>query len=423
MSLKIKSALPELVENNIITEETAQKIIAYYDKPEETTQSNKLFIVFGILGAALVGLGIILIMAHNWDELPKFVKLIAAFFPMILGQVVLGYSIAKNKSMIWKETATVFLYFSVGACIALVSQVYHISGNLESFILAWTVLCAPLLYVTKSKAAIFLHLIFSTYYALITGYGFNVQTAPLLYFVLLSVCIPRYITCMKEKESATVNALHWLFPASLLLSLPVCYDRSPQVAYLLYMFLLGIYVNIGQLPYFKNKSVLQNGYLCFGAIGTIILLLLVSFHDAWLFGFRYDVVDTVEVISVLTLFLGACFVLYVNAKFQKVQQLSMLQFIFIVYGIIFLIGLVDTITATILINILLFAIGIALIKTGADNIQFSTLNYGMLIITALIICRFYDTDVSFAIRGLIFLSIGVGFFITNYIMYKKQLKK
>ncbi|PTX58725.1 putative membrane protein [Kordia periserrulae] len=423
MSLKITNALPELVENNIITEETAQKIIAYYDKPKEVSNSNKLFIVFGILGAALVGLGIILIMAHNWDELPKFVKLIAAFFPMILGQVALGYSIAKNKSMLWKETATVFLYFSVGACIALVSQVYHISGNLESFILAWTVLCTPLLYVTKSKSAIFLHLIFSTYYALITGYGYNVQTTPLLYFVLISACIPRYISSMKEKESAIANALHWLLPASLLLSLPVCYDRSPQIAYLLYMFLFGIYINIGQFPYFKNKSLLQNGYLCLGTIGTIILLLLTSFHDAWKYDFRYGVVDTVEVISVITLFLGACFVFYINTKFQKLQQLSMFQLIFLVFGIIFLIGLVDTATATILINILLFAIGIVLIKKGADHIQFSTLNYGMVIITALIICRFYDTEISFAIRGLIFLSIGVGFFITNYIMYKKQLKK
>ena len=158
MSSKIKNALPELVENGIITEETAQNIQMYYEKNEESSES-RLFTVFGILGATLVGLGIILIMAHNWDDFSRGIKLVLAFLPMLIGQGVLGYSIFKNKGVAWKEAATVFLFFSVGACIALVSQIYHVSGDLESFLLAWIVLCVPLLYVTKSTSAIILHLI------------------------------------------------------------------------------------------------------------------------------------------------------------------------------------------------------------------------------------------------------------------------
>ncbi|AXG69768.1 hypothetical protein KORDIASMS9_01995 [Kordia sp. SMS9] len=420
MSSKITRALPELVENGIITAETAQKITAYYEKPA-SENSNKLFIIFGILGATLVGLGIILIMAHNWDDLPKFVKLILAFLPMLIGQAGLAYSIVKNKGMVWKETATVFLFFSVGACIALVSQIYHISGNLESFLLAWIILCAPLLYLTKSKAAIFLHLIFCTYYAIVTGYGFNVKTSPLFYFALLSTCIPRYLELMKQKTpSAATFILHWLFPISLLISLPVCVEQSPQITYILYMTVFGLLFNIGQLSYFKNTSLLQNGYKVTGTIGTLILLLILSFHGVWDFAFQNNFIGMIEVISVGVFFIAAGITFLMSRQQQNTKMPNVLQLIFFVFGIIFLIGASDTITATVLVNILLFVIGIMQIKLGTDKLHFGFLNLGMLIIAALIVCRFYDTDINFAIRGIIFVSIGIGFFITNYIMYKKQ---
>ena len=193
MSSKIKRALPELVENGIITEEIAQNINNYYETTSESNP-NRLFIVFGILGATLVGLGIILIMAHNWDDFPKSIKLALAFAPMLIGQFILGYGIVKGKSMVWKEAATACLFFAVGACIAIVSQVYHVSGDIESYLLAWVVLCTPLLYVTKSKAAIILHLVFCTYFAVEVNFTFRGTTFPQIYFILLAVSIC-YIGC------------------------------------------------------------------------------------------------------------------------------------------------------------------------------------------------------------------------------------
>jgi hypothetical protein len=47
----------------------------------------------------------------------------------------------------------------------------------------------------------------------------------------------------------------------------------------------------------------------------------------------------------------------------------------------------------------------------------------LLIITALIACRFFDTDFSFVVRGLVFIGVGVGFFATNYYMIKKRKKQ
>jgi hypothetical protein len=50
----------------------------------------------------------------------------------------------------------------------------------------------------------------------------------------------------------------------------------------------------------------------------------------------------------------------------------------------------------------------------------SLLNYGLLILTALIICRFFDLDMSFVARGLLFVLVGAGFFAANIWMVKKR---
>ncbi len=426
MSSKIINALPELIENKIITEEIAQKITAYYGT-SEATNSNRLFVLFGILGATLVGLGLILIMAHNWDDFPKIVKLILAFLPMLVGQAILGFSIFKEKSVAWKESATVFLFFSVGLCIALVSQIYHVSGDMESYLLAWIILCLPLLYVTKSTSAIILHLIFITYYAFEAGFGYRYEpntTIPQVYFLLLLFPLGRYIQLIKSNQKThVISILHWLFPISLLIALPVCIDDSDGIGYLMYVLVFGIFYNIGQLPYFQNKSLLQNGYRFLGSVGTVIILLTLSFRVIWEYQFRNVYFESLEFFCAVIFFIIASILFYFDVKRKALQNVKLFQAVFLIFTLIFVIGLADYITATVLINILLLGLGIMAIKEGADTFNFMKLNYGMLIITILIACRFFDTDMSFALRGLIFILIGAGFFTANYLMLKKQKSK
>ncbi len=113
MSKNILKELPELVREQVISEDTAQKITTYYsNKPNPST--NRLFVVFGILGALLVGMGIVLIIAHNWDTLPKAGKLIIGFLPLALAQGVCGYLISRGSDKkFWREGCATFLVFAV----------------------------------------------------------------------------------------------------------------------------------------------------------------------------------------------------------------------------------------------------------------------------------------------------------------------
>ena len=77
----------------------------------------------------------------------------------------------------------------------------------------------------------------------------------------------------------------------------------------------------------------------------------------------------------------------------------------------------------VLVNALILALAIYTIRDGALQNHLGILNYGLLIITALIGCRFFDTDFTFVVRGLLFIAVGIGFFAANYYMIQKRKKQ
>ena len=97
----------------------------------------------------------------------------------------------------------------------------------------------------------------------------------------------------------------------------------------------------------------------------------------------------------------------------------MLKVLLWIVLIIFVIGLKSPL-AIIFINLLVLMIGILTIREGARQYHLGILNYGLLIVTALVICRFFDTDLGFVLKGRLFVGVGIGFFFANYLMLKKK---
>ena len=203
MNSRIQNDLHELVEEQVITNDVASNIEDYY-RSKQDHSPNRLFTVFGVLGSLLVGLGIILILAHNWDNFSKSIKTGFAFLPLVIGQLFVGYSILKKKSETWKEASGTFLFFAVGACIALISQIYNIPGNLSEYLLTWVILCLPLVYLLKSNALALLHIVFVTYYACVFGY-YSGNKEPWLYLILLALAVPFYLRLVKDRPKSQYN--------------------------------------------------------------------------------------------------------------------------------------------------------------------------------------------------------------------------
>lgn len=416
--------LDDLVEAGIIDESTAAKMLAFYTQKTADTP-NRLGIVLSVLGATLIGLGITLIVAHNWDNFSRPVKTIIAFIPMIIGQLACGYTLFRKKeSRAWRESSAAFLFFTVGTCIGMVSQIYHLEGELGSFLLTWMLLVLPLIYLMRSSIASLLYLGGITWYATNCGYANNHE--PYLYWGLLVLAMPHYFYLFRNSPAGnTFNYHSWAIALSVLITLGLWAYEATVLMWVAYVSLLALYFIIGCQPFFRSKRSRNNPYLLIGLLGTIALFLGFTFYGYW----EEVVAERVNwnglflqqefwVSSVLVVVSG-----YLLMKLQPLQnfdKISPIPFGFLLFLLVFFIGYNYPIIGMVISNLFILSIGAFYIYRGNELNRLGILNLGMLTLTALIICRFFDLDLSFVTRGVLFVLVGIGFFITNYQLIKRR---
>lgn len=419
--MSIQKELHKLLNAGVIDEPTANRIRNFYQQ-ETPASSNRLFLVFGILGALLVGLGVILILAHNWDDLSRFFKTIIAFVPLLISQALCAYALFKKPdSVVWRESTSTLLVFAVGASIALISQIYHIPGKLESFLLVWSVLVLPIVYLMRSYIASLLYLAGITWYGTFAGYSWRPEGIN-WYWVLLLAMVPFYVLMYLRRPNSNAATFHnWVIPISLTIMLGSLSIDNDELMILAYMNLMGVFYLIGYFGIFKNQSLFRNGYRIFGALGSIGILLSGSFGWFWeevssgnKQWFGQELIVSIGIAVVALCLLGFHF------RKTKWKELPPMALVFLVFMLIFTLNAQPTIIPVVLVNILVFAVGLLTLRKGGQENHLGILNYGLLIITALIICRFFDVDVPFVWRGLLFVLVGVGFFMANYWMLQKR---
>ena len=335
--MSILKDIPELIKAGVISQETADNIREYY-KNKKGPSTNRLFIVFGILGAMLAGLGIILIIAHNWDELSRGTKTFFAFLPLIIGQGTCGYVLVKKQDHVaWKESGTTFLFFAVGASISLVSQIYNIPGNLSSFLLTWTLLCLPLIYVMRSSLASLLYIVGITYYASETGYWSYLLSGSYLYWLLLFGALPHYYHLYKKAPQSNFMIFHnWIIPLSVIVTLGTVAKRTEELMFIAYFSLFGLLYLIGNFDMFKQQKLRNNGYKILGSLGTIVLLLALSFDWFWedlrRKDFQFDdIIASPEFLASVITSLLAGALLYWHQRSKAPRDTKLLSVVFILF--------------------------------------------------------------------------------------------
>ncbi|RZS92166.1 DUF2157 domain-containing protein [Aquimarina brevivitae] len=423
MRSKLSNELDTLIKEGVISSQTATDIRQYYAAKNENSP-NLLYTIFGIFGAILIGAGIILMIAHNWDAFSKVTKIIWALSPLVLAQLLVGYTILKEKSMAWKESASVLLFFAVGTAISLISQIYHLPEQLDSYLLTWGLLCLPLVYLTKSRAVALLTLLTGTYYTIVIGWKLGESKTPWMYLIFIGAILPYYINLVRTYiASNTTTIFNWAIPISCIIGLSCFIKKADELGFLMYITLFAVFYGIGRLQIFAQSNTLRNGFLLLGSFGTIVVLLILTFWEVWKDIGNGHQLGSQEFFIALFLVIIALILSVqrlANSKL-KLNATTLIQYSFLLIWMVFFIPL-GYIFATVIINLLLLAIGITIIKSGIAKMHFRILNYGLLITSVLIISRFFDTTMSFELRGAVFVVIGLSFFVSNYLMYKRQLK-
>jgi hypothetical protein len=148
---------------------------------------------------------------------------------------------------------------------------------------------------------------------------------------------------------------------------------------------------------------------------------VLSFEWFWVDTFKhaYDTALYIEFRTTWITALMATVLLFFVQRRYRWQDINAKSIAFIIVLLLFLFH-VPPLISQVMVNLMLFFLGVFTITDGARKNRLDILNYGLLILTALILCRFFDLDISFVIRGLMFVTVGVGFFVANYAMIRRR---
>jgi len=322
------------------------------------------------------------------------------------------------------------LFFSVGSCISLISQVYNIHGDLSTFLLVWMLLCFPLMYIMNSSMVSLLYIAGITYYAVESHAYWSIfthnYTTSYHYWWLLVLAMPYYYRLYRNNgESNSMTFHNWVVPISLTFALGTMASGHGNLLYMGYMSLFAVFYLLGTSGFFQNVRRRVNGYLVIGALGTMHVLLMTSFNWFWS-DLRLESAPNSNVLTspefIFTfLFSALALTLFVmQTRKSGMKDFHPTKIIFLLFILLYLVGQTAYLLPILLINLIILANGIFTIRKGAQEDHLGVLNYGLLTITALVICRFFDSDMSFIVRGLLFVAVGTGFFLANYLMLKKR---
>lgn len=73
-----------------------------------------------------------------------------------------------------------------------------------------------------------------------------------------------------------------------------------------------------------------------------------------------------------------------------------------------------------LFNVFLFVVSVTRIMFGIRTNKLGVINTGMFMLAALILARFFDSEINFVIKGMVFIFIGIGFLVTNAVILRRK---
>ena len=203
--------LPKLVQGGILDTATADRLKQHYGPPPRSPWKTGAMVLIGTLGSMLLGGGIILLFAHNWEALTRPTRAALAFALLIVAQLFAGFAVLKKSdSAAWTEGAAVFLSGAVVASIALIAQTYQIVWEIDQILLAWVLLMAPLIYALRSRMTAALVWVGSTWWLFARMEVRDDLIYGLAYLALAALAVPFMVQQFRNhRDEGRTLLLNW----------------------------------------------------------------------------------------------------------------------------------------------------------------------------------------------------------------------
>ncbi len=382
--------LPKLEAGGVVDAATAERLRAHYTDTSETGR-RLMVAIFAVFGAVLIGGGVILLLAHNWESFGRGTRAAVALSPLLATQALVGWMIIKRfGSTAWREGSATLLALTVAEAIALVDQTYHTGGDLESFLWRWSLLLAPLPWLLNSTAVAVIFLGALTWWA---GAAKAEGSQILLIWPLAAAVVPHLIQVLRsDRRGLRAANLQWAIALFVCVAAGLGLEhRVPGLWIPVYVGLFALMITLGTAFRRDEESLWRRPFEVVGVAGSVILWIILSFEEPWRnIGWQHihsterfnEIASWADVLLAIGLPVGAM----ATIAFVVGRQRDRLVLLWVLS--VPLAAIVWSVTAAtdvnwlgpLAFNLLLFVVGIATLAEGVRGQNLAVVNLGMVVV-------------------------------------------
>lgn len=371
------------------------------------------------LGSILIGLGILLFVASNWQYLSRPTKISIIFFVIAFFHLTGFYfRYIKNKYFGLGEGFLLIGAFAFGAGVWLIAQMYHIHYNFSAGILFWILGILPVVVIFRSWTVLVLSAILSfiwlssyqIYYLNREVYGFLV-----LLTVLVALCYS-----LRQRFSLFVMVAafaEWLFHFWVL----KCFPREETLdagVLIPQIFLVTAYIFLGCILYgvgiWHERS---NRYNCFSFLYKFLGVIFVTASAYSLTFAHHYYKDSVavgaigfRVLCVILFFISLAILyrLYKRAEgTPDAKEAQFLLMLFLLAPFSLVLSLVSLKAASVIYNLILLVQVFVFMYLGFVRHSEGIFRLAIIVFFIDILSRYFDTFWKMMPRSLLFIFGGI----------------
>ena len=388
--------IPRLRSEGILDESTADRLEKFYRKElESPSVRNLLFGILGVLGAMLIAGGIVLFTAHNWDMLPKQGRIAIAFLPFLLSAAFAAFTLIRRKGEVWREGAAVLSAAGIVSLNALISQIYHIEGEMFDFLSLNLLFALALMYLFDSRVLSLLTAIFLIVFAVSDGAaGWTIFLPPVytLFWIPFAVC--------RLRKSVSISTRYAAIAAAIAL---LC-TRQADAAVLFPLAAAFFFCGGLNLRQSGKTAWFRDPWIQAAFAGMTVYLLILGNMQKFL---PADFKPTGTNLLLCAVF--GCALISQLYRHTDALNLMLAFFAALPFFLLPLETEPRLLTAT---GFLLFS-GVIFLIDGFRKADLLLLNFGQLQLYALLIVHFFDSRYSILARSGVFLGAGTAFLVLN----------